>query len=396
VTQFGEMNAGKPIFAQILQWIHPEEFARCVKRYIKPSQVRHFSCWDQFLCMAFAQLTFRESLRDIEDSLRPRRRQLYHLGFRGTIARSTLADANATRDWRIYRDLALSLIGRARELYVGQPLDIEGMESAVVYAIDSTTVDLCLSLFPWARFRRAKGAVKIHTQLDLRGAIPTLVYVTDGKVHDGNWLDALTFDPGSFYIIDRGYVHFERLARINQAGAFFVTRPKSNLAFYCCHSNPVAPNSGVICDQVIRLTIALSKTAYPAKLRRIAYLDPDTNKRLVFLTNNFVLPAYTIALLYKARWQIELFFKLLKMNFRIKGFFGREPNAVHTQVWCIIAIYTLLLIIKKRLDLKVSMHTILTVLSVNIFEKVSLNELFMDFELQYDDQPKSNQLFIKY
>lgn len=346
--------------------------------------------------MAFGQLTFRESLRDLEDSLRPRQRQLYHLGFRGSIARSTLAEANATRDWRIYKDLALLLVGRARELYVGQPLDIEGLESAVVFAIDSTTVDLCLSLFPWARFRKTKAAVKVHTQLDLRGSIPTLIHVTDGKVHDVNWLDQLTFERGCFYIIDRGYIDFGRLARIQKAEAFFVTRAKSNLGFYVCHSQPVPEGSGVVCDQIIRLTDPKSKAAYPNKLRRIVYVDPDTGKRLVFLTNNFILPALTIAQLYKARWQIELFFKLIKMNFRIKAFFGREPNAVYTQVWCIIAIYTLLIIIRKQLGLKVSMHTMLTILSINIFEKVTLHELFTEFGLTEDRNEDPNQLLINY
>lgn len=346
--------------------------------------------------MAFAQLTFRESLRDLEDSLRPRQRQLYHLGFRGSIARSTLAEANATRDWRIYQDLALLLIGRARELYSGQPIDIEGMETAVVYAIDSTTIDLCLSLFPWAHFRKTKAAVKIHTQLDLRGPIPTLIYVTDGKVHDVNWLDELTFERGCFYIIDRGYVDFERLARIHNAGAFFVTRAKSNLSFRVCHSKPVPEEGGVLCDQVIRLTGPITKAFYPDKLRRIVYVDPDTGKRLVFLTNNFILSAHTIALLYKARWQIELFFKLIKMNLRIKAFFGREPNAVYLQVWCVIAIYTLLLIIKKQMGLKVSMHTMLTVVSVNIFEKVPLHELFTEFECTEEENANPNQLLINY
>lgn len=390
------MNRGKTIFAQITQWIHPEQFARCVNRYIGPYKPRRLSYWDQFLYMAFAQLTFRESLRDLEDSLRPRKRQLYHLGFHGLIARSTLADANATRDWRIFRDLALLLIDRARKLYAGQPIDIDELDSATVYAIDSTTVDLCLALFPWARFRKTKGAIKIHTLLDLRGPIPALVYVTDGKVHDVNWLDALTFERGCFYIIDRGYIDFERLARIRKAGAFFVTRAKSNFGFYCCHSRPVAKGSGLVCDQVIRLTSPDSKAAYPDKLRRIVYVDPDTGKRLVFLTNNFVLPALSIALLYKARWQIEIFFKWIKMNLRIKAFFGRDPNAVHTQVWCVIAIYTLLLIIKKQLNLKASMHTILTVVSLNIFEKVPIHELFTEFELADRESDADNQLLINY
>jgi hypothetical protein len=389
------MNAGKTIFAQIVEWIHPQQFDRCVARYIGQYKARDFSCWDQFLCMAFAQLTFRESLRDLEDSLRSRRHQLYHLGFRGLPARSTLADANATRDWRIFQDLALLLIARARKLYAGQPLAIADLDAAV-YAIDSTTVDLCLALFPWAHFRKTKAAIKIHTQLDLRGPVPVLVYVTNGKVHDVNWLDRLIFERGCFYIIDRGYIDFARLAHIDQADAFFVTRAKSNLGFYVCHSQPVPKGSGLVCDQIIRLTSPDSKAAYPRKLRRIVYVDPDTGKRLAFLTNNFALPAISIALLYKARWQIEIFFKWMKMNLRIKVFFGREPNAVYTQVWCAIAIYTLLLIIRKELGLKASMHTILTVVSLNIFEKVPIDELFTHFELTDHESNDSNQLLINY
>ena len=389
------MHTGRYIFAQVIDFLPEREFRRIVSRYGGDYKASRWSCWDHLLALAFAQLTFRESLREIEDSLRPRTHQLYHLGFRGSIARSTLADANAARDWRIYRDLALLLIEQARKLYAEDPLAIDDLD-ATVYAIDSTTVDLCLSLFPWARFRKTKGAIKIHTQLDLRGSIPTLVHVTDGKVHDVNWLDALSFERGCFYIIDRGYVDFDRLARIHQAGAYFVTRAKSNLGFYRCHSRPVPNGSGLVCDQVIRLTTPDSKAAYPDKLRRIVYVDPDTGKRLVFLTNNFELPAIAITQLYKARWLVELFFKWFKMNLRIKNFFGREPNAVYMQVWCAIGIYTLLLIIKKRLGLKASMHTILTVLSINVFEQVPLHELFTEFGQSKCENDIPNQMVINF
>lgn len=389
------MHTGRYIFAQVIDFLPEREFRRIVSRYDGDYKASRWSCWDHLLALAFAQLTFRESLREIEDSLRPRTHQLYHLGFRGSIARSTLADANAARDWRIYRDLALRLIAEARKLHAEDPLAIDDLD-ATVYAIDSTTVDLCLSLFPWARFRKTKGAIKIHTQLDLRGSLPTLVHVTDGKVHDVNWLDALSFERGCFYLIDRGYVDFDRLARIHQAEAYFVTRAKSNLGFYRCHSRPVPKGSGLVCDQVIRLTTPDSKAAYPDKLRRIVYIDPDTGKRLVFLTNNFELPAIAITQLYKARWLVELFFKWIKMNLRIKTFFGRDPNAVYMQVWCAIGIYTLLLIIRKRLGLKASMHTILTVLSINVFEQAPLHELFTEFGQSKCESDISNQMVINF
>jgi transposase len=388
------MHIGRFVFAQIIDFIPERDFRRIVAQYGGEYKISRFSCWDQLLCMSFAQITFRESLRDIEDCLRPRGDQLYHLGLRGSVARSTLADANATRDWRIFKDLALLLITRARKLYADQPLsvDIDG----AVYAIDSTTIDLCLAIFPWARFRKKKGAVKVHTLLDLHGPIPVLVHVTDGRVHDVNWLDALVFEARAFYLLDRGYVDFARLWRIEGAAAFFVTRAKSNLQFYCCRSHSVVPGSGVVCDQAIRLTIAASKKSYPGKLRRIVFVDPDTNKTLVFLTNNFDLSALEIALLYKARWQIELFFKWLKQHLRIKVFFGREPNAVKTQLWCAVAIYTLLLIIRKKLALEVSIHTILTVFSVNVFEQVAIHELFTGFEPTNDEAGFNNQLTFSY
>jgi len=388
------MHTGRFVFAQIVDFIPEREFRRIVAKYGGEYKTSRFSCWDQLLCMLFAQITFRESLRDIEDSLRYRGSQLYHLGFRGSVARSTLADANATRDWRIYKDLALLLIAIARKLYATEKLSVEVDGS--VYAIDSTTIDLCLSVFPWARFRRKKGAVKIHTLLDLHGPIPVLVHVTDGKTHDVNWLDFLRYESKAFYIIDRAYVDFDRLRRIHQSSAFFVTRSKSNLRFYCCSSLPVCEGTGVVCDQVIRLTVPASKASYPEKLRRIAYVDSETRKTLVFLTNNFTLSALEVALLYKARWQIELFFKWLKQHLRIKVFFGREANAVKTQVWCAVAVYTLLLIIRKKLSLSVSIHTILTVLSVNSFEQVPIHELFTGVDLTDPSIDICNQLFLNY
>ena len=339
-------------------------------------------------------LTFRESLRDIEDCLRPRHQQLYHLGFRGSIARSTLADANATRDYRIFEEFALLLIAQARKLSAGEPSGVDELE-ATIYAIDSTTIDLCLSIFPWAKFRRNKAAVKVHTQLALRGPLPVLVEVTDGKVHDVNWLDSIRFEPGCFYLLDRGYVDFSRLGAIHHAGAYFVTRAKSNMRFYRCHSQ-TPQGDGVIADQVIQLTVPRSKQAYPERLRRVVYRDPGTGKLLVFITNNFALSALTIALLYKARWDIELFFKWLKMNVRVKSFFGREPNAVKIQIWCAIAVHALLIIIRSRLRLKSTLHSVLAVLSVSIFEQVAVDELFTAIELSDSLPDNPNQLLINF
>ena len=388
------MHTGRFIFAQVVDFFPERDFRRIVAKYRGDYKTSALSSWDHLLALTFALLTFRESLRDLEDCLRPRRQQLYHLGFRGSIARSTLADANATRDCRIFEEFALLLIARARKLCAGDPSGIDELE-ATIYAIDSTTIDLCLSIFPWASFRTSKAAVKVHTQLDLRGPLPVQVHVTDGKVHDVNWLDSILFEPGCYYLLDRGYVDFERLWRIHQAGAYFVTRAKSNLQFYRCHSRP-PQGAGVIADQVIRLTVVRSKQAYPARLRRVVYRDPETGKLLVFLTNNFELPARTIALLYKARWTIELFFKWLKMNVRIKAFFGREPNAVKIQIWCALGIYALLLIIKRRLGLEASIHSILAVLSVSIFEQVDMHELFTEIGLAVPGSDDPNQLLINY
>ena len=388
------MHTGRFIFAQVIDFFPERDFRRIVAKYRGDYKTSALSSWDHLLALTFGLLTFRESLRDLEDCLRPRQQQLYHLGFRGSIARSTLADANATRDCRIFEEFALLLIARAQKLCAGDPSGIDELE-ATIYAIDSTTIDLCLSIFPWASFRTSKAAVKVHTQLDLRGPLPVLVHVTDGKVHDVNWLDSILFEPGCFYLLDRGYVDFERLWRIHQAGAYFVTRAKSNLQFYRCHSRP-PQGEGVIADQVIRLTVVRSKQDYPARLRRVVYRDPETGKLLVFLTNNFELPALTIALLYKARWTIELFFKWLKMNVRIKAFFGREPNAVKIQIWCTLGIYALLLIIKRRLGLKASIHSILAVLSVSIFEQVDMHELFTEIGLAVPISDDPNQLLINY
>jgi hypothetical protein len=388
------MHTGRYILSQVVDFFPERDFRRIVAKYQGDYKTSTLSSWEQLLAFSFAQLTFRESLRDVEDSLRPRQNQLYHLGFRHPIARSTLADANATRDWRIFEEFGLLLIARARQLCADEPSGIDELD-ATIYAIDSTTIELCLSIFPWAHFRTSKAAVKVHTLLELRGPLPTLVHITDGKTHDVNWLDSLCFELGCFYLLDRGYIDFGRLYRIAQAEAFFVTRAKSTLAFYRCHSQR-PQGDGVIADQVIRLTDPKSKAAYPDKLRRIVYRDPETKKLLIFLTNNFALPALTIALLYKARWRIELFFRWMKMHLRIKAFYGREPNAVKAQIWIAIAVYSLLMIIRKQLGLKISIHTILTVLSVSIFEQVPLHELFAETGLATLKTEDPNQMVINY
>jgi hypothetical protein len=357
------MHQRRFVFSQIIDFLPEREFRRIVAKYNDDYKTTALSSWDHLLALIFDLLTYRESLRDLEDSLRPRRRQLYHLGFHGPVIRSTLADANARRDCRIFEEFALLLIARARKLYTAGPGKIEGVD-ATVYAIDSTTIDLCLALFPWAHFRARKGAIKVHTQLDLCGPLPVLVYVTNGKVNDVKWFGALHFEAGCFYLVDRGYIDFAQFWRIHQAHAWFVTRAKSNLQFYRCHSRQP---EGVIADQVIRLTGTKPKQSYPAPLRRIVYRDPETNKLLVFLTNNFDLPALVIALLYKARWNIELFFKWTRMNMKIKTFHGREPNAVKIQIWCALAAHALLLIIKRQLGSNSSIHSILSVLSVSDF-----------------------------
>ena len=384
------MDNGRTVFSQVMDFVPLHEFRKCVLRYHGSFKVRKFSCLDQLFCMCFAQLTFRESLRDIEVCLRSVQSRLYHMGIRGRVARSTLADANERRDWRIYRDFAHVLIGIARPLYVGEHLDVE-LESTA-YALDSTTIDLCLSLFPWARFRRAKGAIKLHTLLDLRGSIPTFIHVSDGKFHDVNVLDLLTAEPGSFYVMDKAYVDFSRLFRIHQASAFFVIRGKRNLQYRRLCSSAFDSSNGLRCDQTIVATGVKSAIKYPAPLRRISFVDPETKKRFVFLTNNFLLPAQSIPSLYRARWQIELFFKWIKQHLRIKAFYGTSPNAVKTQVWIAISTYLLVAILKKRLKLDLSLHTILQILSLSVFEKVPILNVLSNSDYTGDMGSPGKQL----
>ena len=384
------MRAERPIFCQVMEWIHPEQFRRCVQRYDGNYRIRNFPCWDQFLAMSFAQITCRDSLADIEVCLRSRQDQLYRLGFRSTIAHSTLADANSSRDWRIYHDLAQVLIARARRLYAGESFGVELEQT--VYALDSTTIDLCLSLFPWARFRSTKAAVKLHTLLDLRGPIPTMISISEGKKGDVTVLDELPLEPGAFYVMDRGYVDFERLYRFVLAGAFFVTRAKTNIQSSRLESRPVEPGTGVRSDQVIWLSLPKSIEHYPDRLRRVSYRDPESGKALIFLTNNFDLPPLTIAQLYKSRWRVELFFKWIKQNLRIKHFFGTSDNAVKTQVWIAICVYVLVAIMRKELKLELSLSQILQVLSVNVFEQVPLVELVTKTASQNETSNSHNQL----
>lgn len=384
------MRAGKTIFAQVAEWIHPEQFRRCVQRYGGNDRVRNFPCWDQFLAMSFAQLTYRDSLADIEVCLRSRPDQLYHMGFRSSVAHSTLADANRARDWRIYHDLAQTLIARARRLYANESFGLE--LSQTVYALDSTTIDLCLSLFPWARFRSTKAAVKLHTLPDLRGPIPTLIAISQGKQADVNILDELILEPGAFYVMDRGYVDFARLYRFVLAGACFVTRAKAGLQINRLESRPADPTAGVRSDQIVWLRRTKSIEHYPERFRRVSYADSETGKALVFLTNNFDLPAQTIAQLYKCRWRVELFFKWIKQNLRIKHFFGTTDNAVKTQVWIAVCVYVLVAILRKELGLEVSLPQILQILSVNVFEQMPLTELVAKSASQNDSYDSCNQL----
>lgn len=384
------MHTGKLVFAQLMDHLPLHIFRRCVAKYPGRYPALTFSHLDQFLCMAFAQLTYRESLRDIETCLRAHSAKLYHLGIRGGIARSTLADANENRDWRIYQDFALSLIQTARRLYAE---DGFGLELAhTVYALDSTTIDLCLALFPWARFRKHKGAVKLHTLLDLRGNIPTFIHVSDGKLHDVNILDQIAFEAGSFYVMDRGYIDFARLHTLHLAQAFFVTRAKSNLQYRRVYSRPIDKTTGLRCDQTIMLTGTKPSQGYPIQLRRVKFYDAQHDKLLVFLTNNFDLPALTIAELYRCRWQVELFFKWIKQHLRIKAFFGTSENAVKTQVWIAISVYVLVAILKKRLKSDASLYTILQILSLTLFEKTPLNQLVTNIKPDQEGPPMTNQL----
>jgi hypothetical protein len=386
------MNRGKLVFAQLMQHLPLTTFRRCVTRYRGAFKVKSFSCLDQFLCMAFAQLTFRESLRDIEVCLRAQSSKLYHLGIRSAVARNTLANANAVRDWRIYADFAQSLIGIARPLYAQESFGVDLQET--VYALDTTTIDLCLSVFPWAVFRTAKAAIKLHTLLDLRGNIPTFIHISDGKVHEVNILDQLLPEPGAFYIMDRGFLDFERLYRFHQAGSFFVTRAKSNLKVQRRYSHPVDRTTGLICDQSVVLTGFYSHQGFEAPLRRIRLKDPETAKTLIFLTNNFVLPAFTITELYRCRWQVELFFKWIKQHLRIKAFFGTSENAVRSQIWIALSAYVLVAIVKKRLHLSASLYEILQILSLTMFEKIPLDQLLAQ-TMSDEIQPVSdNQLIL--
>jgi hypothetical protein len=386
------MNRGKLVFAQLMQHLLLTTFRRCVTRYRGAFKVKSFSCLDQFLCMAFAQLTFRESLRDIEVCLRAQSSKLYHLGIRSAVARNTLANANAVRDWRIYADFAQSLIGIARPLYAQESFGVDLQET--VYALDTTTIDLCLSVFPWAVFRTAKAAIKLHTLLDLRGNIPTFIHISDGKVHEVNILDQLLPEPGAFYIMDRGFLDFERLYRFHEAGSFFVTRGKSNLKVERRYSHPVDRKTGLICDQSVVLTGFYSHQGFQAPLRRIRFKDPATAKTLNFLTNNFVLPAFTITELYRCRWQVELFFKWIKQHLRIKAFFGTSENAVRSQIWIAVSAYVLVAIVKKRLQLSASLYEILQILSLTMFEKIPLDQLLAQTISEQIQPVPGNQLIL--
>lgn len=384
------MNTGKTVFSQIMDFLPLHEFRKCVMRYRGDYKVRTLSCLDQFLSMSFAQMTYRESLRDIETCLKTMSNKLYHMGIRGNIARNNLARANENRDWRIYADFAQIIIHQARKLYQHEDFGIELDQT--VYALDASTIDLCLSLFPWAHFRKTKAAVKLHTLLDLRGSIPAFIAITDGKVHDVNILDILATEPGSFYVMDRGYLDFKRLYTLHQTAAFFVTRAKSNMQSKRVYSRPVDKSTGLQCDQTILLTGYYTAKDYPEKLRRVRYYDSETDKRLVFLTNNFSLSALTIARLYKAQWQVELFFKWIKQHLRIKAFYGTSENAVKTQIWIAISTYVLIAIIKKRLNLKISLYTFLQIISVTIFEKMPIYQALQDCQQQDLDSQMHNQL----
>ena len=384
------MNTGKTIFSQVMEFLPLYEFRKCVQRYQGDYKVQSFSCMDQFLCMAFAQLTYRESLRDIESCLRFMQSKLYHMGFRGLISKSTLADANNQRNWHIYADFAKVLIHRARKLYLNEPFGVELEQTA--YALDATTIDLCLSLFPWARFRKNKAAVKLHTLLDLRGSIPTFIDISDGKLYDANILDILIPEAGSFYIMDRGYLDFMRLYALHQAQAFFIVRAKSNLQARRIYSHPVDKSTGLRCDQIIMLTVYKSAKDYPGQLRVVKFFDSEHNLRLTFLTNHFTLEAIKIAQLYKCRWKIELFFKWIKQHLRIKTFFGTSENALKSQIWIAISIYVLVAIIKKELKLKQSLYTILQILSVSIFEKTPIFQALTETNVINENTENQNQL----
>ena len=387
------MHTGRFIFSQLMDFLPKYEYDKCVRRYRGNRRVRTFSCYDQFLCMAFAQLTYRQSLRDVVTCLEVLKPKLFHVGIRGNVSRSTLADANENRDWRIYADFAQVLIAQARGLYENEDFGVE--LDNTVYALDASTIDLCLSLFPWARFRKTKGAVKLHTLLNLRGNIPEFIHISDGKLHDVNVLDILIPEAGSIYVMDRGYVDFKRLYALHRAAAFFVTRAKSNFKFKRRYSRPVDKATGLRSDQTIVLSGVHSKYDYPETMRRVVYRDAQTGRRYVFLTNNFVLPALTIAQLYKARWQVELFFKWIKQHLRIKAFYGTSENAVKTQIWIAVTVYVLVAILKKRLGLDQSLYTILQILSVTTFEKTPILRAFSEeyYTTGIGDLDKQLELF---
>jgi hypothetical protein len=384
------MHAGRIVFAQLIDHLPPYEFHKCVERYHGNYKLRGFSCLDQFLCLAFAQLTFRESLRDIEACLRSVPSKLYHMGFRGQVSRSTLADANEAHDWRIFADFAQVLIHIARPIYANESLGFD--LDNTVYALDSTTIDLCLSVFPWARFRAKKAAIKMHTLLDLRGPIPTFIEVSEGKLHDVNILDAIVPEPGSFYVMDRAYVDFKRLQVFHEAGAFFVTRAKKGIQFRRRYSRDIDASTGLRSDHTVVLAASASRKHYPDPLRRIHFHDAEQDRFLRFLTNNFDLPALTVCLLYKSRWQVELFFKWIKQHLRIKAFYGYSENAVKTQIWIAVSVYVLVAIVKKRLALEGSLHEILQVLSVTLFEQVPILQAFGDVDSQEKSGGISKQL----
>jgi hypothetical protein len=384
------MHSGKLVFAQLTSHLPLSTFRRCVTAYGGEHKIKSFSCLEQFLCLAFAQLTYRESLRDIEACLRAHSDKLYHMGIRSRISRSTLADANEARDWRIHAAFAQRLIAMARQLYLDEPFGVDLKET--VYALDATTIDLCLSVFPWAPFRTAKAAVKLHTLLDLRGNIPAFIHISDGKVHEVNILDRLLPEAGAFYVMDRGYLDFERLFRLHTAGSFFVTRGKSNLKAQRRYSRPVDRGTGLICDQTVVLTGFYSSQDFDTPLRRIRFNDPKTGKRLVFLTNNFVLPALTIAELYRCRWQVELFFKWIKQHLRIKQFYGTSENAVKTQIWTAVSTYVLVAIVRKRLQIHASLYEMLQILSLTMFEKTPLDTLFSQIRASQNDVDSPNQM----
>jgi hypothetical protein len=387
------MNIGRTVFAQLMEFFPAYEFRKCVERYNGNHKVISFTCLDQFLCMAFAQLTYRESLRDIEACLRGAKPKLYHMGIRSKVSRNTIAHANETRDWRIYADFAQVLIKIARELYAEEDFGLELDQT--VYAFDSTILDLCLSVFPWAKFRRGKAGIKLHTLLDLHGNIPVIIRITPAKIHDVNILDDLLFEAGAIYIFDRGYVDFARLYRIHQARAFYLCRAKSNFVFKRLYSQPVDKSTGVRADQIITVAGFYTLKDYPEKLRRIRYFDSVTKKRLIFLTNNFELPALTIAQLYKCRWQVELFFKWIKQHLRIKAFYGTTENAVKTQIWIAISIYVLVAIVKKRLKLDRSLYSILQILSVSLFEKTPILQVLSAADYEIETPDDDNQLILR-